>query len=56
MGRHEARIFRRERLLAGDELEGPAVVEEPAANTVVFPGQRVDVDEFGCLAIRTEAA
>jgi N-methylhydantoinase A len=55
LGRHESRIYERERLGAGAELEGPAVIEEPAASTVVFPGQRLTVDEFGNLIVQTEA-
>ena len=31
------------------------MVEEPAASTVVFPGQRLRVDEYGSLIIDTEA-
>jgi N-methylhydantoinase A len=53
LGRHEARIYERARLGAGDEVEGPAVVEEPAASTVVFPGQRLHVDERGNLIVET---
>jgi N-methylhydantoinase A len=56
LGRHESRIYERERLGARAEVEGPAVIEEPAASTVVFPGQRLRVDEFGNLIIETEAA
>jgi hypothetical protein len=41
-------------LPTGADLEGPAVIEEPAASTVVFPGQRLRVDEFGNLVIETE--
>jgi N-methylhydantoinase A len=55
LGRREARIYERELLGAGAELEGPAVVEEPAASTVVFPGQRLRVDEYGSMIIDTEA-
>ena len=51
LGRHEAQIFERSRLGAGAELEGPAVIEEPAASTVVFPGQRLRVDELGNLIV-----
>jgi N-methylhydantoinase A len=53
LGRHESRIFERALLGAGAELEGPAVVEEPAASTVVFPGQRLRVDELGNLIVET---
>jgi N-methylhydantoinase A len=51
LGRHEASIYDRNLLGAGSMLEGPAVVEEPAASTVVFPDQRLKVDERGCLII-----
>jgi N-methylhydantoinase A len=51
VGREEARVYERAGLGANAELEGPAVVEEPAASTVVFPGQRLRVDEFGNIVI-----
>ena len=51
LGRREASIYDRHLLGAGSMLEGPAVVEEPAASTVVFPDQRLGVDERGCLII-----
>jgi len=54
LGRGEAQIYERARLGAGGELEGPAVVEEPAASTVVFPGQRLHVDDYGNLIVHTE--
>jgi N-methylhydantoinase A len=54
LGRHESRIYERERLGAGAELEGPAIIEEPAASTVVFPGQRLRVDELGNLIVEKE--
>jgi N-methylhydantoinase A len=53
LGRREAQVYERELLGPGAELEGPAVVEEPAASTVVFPGQRLRVDDFGNLIIET---
>jgi len=55
LGRQEARVYDRARLGAGAELEGPAVVEEPAATTVVLPGQRLRVDEYGNLIVETGA-
>jgi N-methylhydantoinase A len=56
LGRHEARIYERAQLGAGAALEGPAVVEEPAASTVVFPGQVLQVEEHGLLVIEEIAA
>ncbi|HXE46269.1 MAG TPA: hydantoinase/oxoprolinase family protein [Conexibacter sp.] len=51
LGRQRARVYDRARLGAGDELDGPAVVEEEAASTIVFPDQRVRVDGHGNLVI-----
>jgi N-methylhydantoinase A len=53
LGRREAQVFERALLGPGSELEGPAVVEEPAASTVVFPRQRLHVDDFGNLIVDT---
>ena len=44
-------IYRRERLLAGHRLEGPAIVEQMDSTTVVLPGQHALVDERGNLLI-----
>jgi N-methylhydantoinase A len=56
LGRQETQTYERSRLGAGTALEGPAVIEEPAASTVVFPGQRLRVDEYGNLIVETGVA
>ena len=43
--------YDRARLRPGDRLSGPAIVEEFGATTVVFPGQRVEVDRFGNMVL-----
>jgi N-methylhydantoinase A len=53
LGSHATRIYERERLGAGAELEGPAVIEEAAASTLVLPQQKLYVDAFGNLIINT---
>ena len=51
-GRKEQfRIFRRERLLANNVIEGPAVIEEVTATTVVENNQICTVDQYGNLII-----
>jgi N-methylhydantoinase A len=50
-GLHEAAIYERESLPTGQTVDGPAVVEEPAASTLVFPGQRFSVDEWSNVVI-----
>lgn len=47
------RVYLRERLSPGMHLSGPAIVEEKAASTVVYPGQAVIVDDYGNLIIET---
>ena len=42
-------VFAREHLLAGNVIQGPALIEEHASTTVVQPGDRVKVDVFGNL-------
>jgi len=44
-------VFERDLLPIGGLIEGPAIVEEPACTTIVCPGQRLSVDEYGNLVI-----
>jgi N-methylhydantoinase A len=52
-GRRErrARVARRDDLAPGAVVEGPAVIVEATATTVVPPGSTLRVDEFGTLSI-----
>ena len=50
-GVHTAAIYERNRLEPGMEIDGPAIVEEPATTIVVFPGQQGTVDDYGNLRI-----
>ena len=43
--------FARPALLAGNRIEGPALIEEHASTTVVLPGDSVEVDAIGNLVI-----
>jgi N-methylhydantoinase A len=47
----ESDVFARGSLGAGATASGPAIIEDPAATTVVLPGQRFTVDEFGNIII-----
>jgi N-methylhydantoinase A len=51
-----ARVFDRERLRAGDVIEGPALVAEYTSATVVPPGARLVVDGLGNLVIEVGEA
>lgn len=44
-------LYRREELKAGNRIKGPALVEEHASTTTVFPGDTLIVDQFGNLVI-----
>ena len=48
-------VFDRYTLSAGVEFEGPAIIEEPDTTIVVFPNQRVNVDEVGNIIIEVNA-
>ena len=43
--------YAREGLRAANRIVGPALIEEHASTTVVLPGDRLQVDEFGDLVI-----
>ncbi len=47
-------IYDRTKLGYGDAINGPTVIEEPTACTVVCPGQTVHVDKYGNLIVETE--
>jgi N-methylhydantoinase A len=39
-------VFRRSALQPGMWIEGPAIIEEQTSTTVLYPGQRAEVDEY----------
>ncbi|WP_437784321.1 hydantoinase/oxoprolinase family protein [Sorangium sp. So ce1097] len=51
LGTLESAVYERDRLRPGMRVEGPAIVEEPAASTVLLPGDRLAVHEQGSLLI-----
>ena len=44
-------VYVRDGLRAGNRIDGPALVEEDASTTVLLPGDRLRVDDFGNLDI-----
>jgi N-methylhydantoinase A len=54
LGRLQAAIYERDLLGRGARLTGPAVVEEPACTTLLFPGDVLEVDRHGTLTIDVE--
>jgi N-methylhydantoinase A len=46
-------VYRRERLLAGHRLDGPAIVEQMDSTTVILPGQTAAVDPQANILITT---
>ena len=48
---HKAPIYDREALRAGNQIQGPAVIEEVSSTTVVRAGDRARVDDIGNLII-----
>ncbi len=51
----EAPVYRRERLPPGGRFAGPAVLEQLDATTVIEPGNHVEVDPLGNLAVTIDA-
>jgi N-methylhydantoinase A len=50
-GPTEATFFRRDRLLAGNKIEGPAVIEDEMTTILIPAGARSSVDEYGSIRI-----
>jgi N-methylhydantoinase A len=48
--------YRRAALLAGNRVNGPALIEEHASTTVLMPGDACEVDAYGNLAIAVGGA
>ena len=51
----ETPVFERAGLGSGTVLSGPALIEEPGATAVLFPGHRLDVDRLGNMTIEVTA-
>jgi len=52
---HDAPLYRRERMIAGDAVDGPAVIAEATATTVVEPGWRAAMTARGDLVLERHA-
>jgi N-methylhydantoinase A len=50
-GDQKAAVYERAGLLSGNTIQGPAVIEEPAATTIVEPGDSLKVNRFGHLVM-----
>ena len=50
----KAPIYERERLNSGNVVQGPAVVEQYDAATVVYPRWKASVDKLGNIVLSTE--
>lgn len=47
----DTKIFEREKLLAGNVIEGPAIIEESNSTTLIHPGMAGKVDSYGAILI-----
>ncbi|SFB14687.1 N-methylhydantoinase A [Lentibacillus halodurans] len=54
-GWNQTDVYQRELLPANEIIQGPAIVEEKAAVTVLYQGQTLEVDDYGNLIIETGA-
>lgn len=50
-GKIEAPVYVREKLGTGNEIIGPAIIEEQTSVTVLYKGQKLHVDNYGNLII-----
>lgn len=54
-GTVDTKIYDREKLSPGMSLEGPAIIEEVSASSVIYPGMKASIDPYGDIIIETEA-
>ena len=47
----EAPVYRREALLAGHRVQGPAIIDQLDTTSLVFPDQSAEVDRYGNLIV-----
>src|SRR4030095_416133 len=52
----EYRVYQRAALLSGDQLQGPAAVEEPGTTTIIDSADTLSIEKHGCLVIYVRAA
>jgi N-methylhydantoinase A len=48
-------IYDGDKLLAGNRIKGPAIIEEVTTTVVIFPGDRAEVDRLGNVVIHVNA-
>lgn len=53
--RVETPVFHRTELLPGDEIDGPAMIDQMDATTVIFPGDVARVDAFRNILVKVAA-
>jgi N-methylhydantoinase A len=51
----EYRVYRRDMLRAGDQLQGPAAIEESGTTTIIDTTDSLSVENHGCLVIDVKA-
>jgi 5-oxoprolinase (ATP-hydrolysing)/N-methylhydantoinase A len=49
-------VYQREALRAGDQLKGPAAIEEPGTTTIIDATDTLSIENHGCLVIHVHAA
>ncbi|MDQ0286504.1 N-methylhydantoinase A [Desulfofundulus luciae] len=52
-GRLMSKVYARGMLGPGHKIQGPAAIEEPKSVTILYPGQTLEVDDYGNLIIYT---
>jgi N-methylhydantoinase A len=52
----EHRVFLRQDLRAGHGIDGPAAIEEAGTTTIIDSGDRLEVEERGCLVVQVASS
>jgi N-methylhydantoinase A len=50
----EYRVYQREMLCPGDQLRGPAAIEEPGTTTIIDTADTLSIENHGCLIVEVQ--
>jgi N-methylhydantoinase A len=53
VGKIAAKVYDRDKMSPGMAVDGPAIIEEVSASTVIYPGMYASIDRYGDIIIET---
>ena len=54
MYKRQVRVYDKNKLLSGDIVGGPAIIEQYDATTIIYPNWKGEVDSYGNIVLERE--